>query len=66
MGKVGRRAVADLWHADPSLKVSTEARAKYAAESLGDFRFIYKEPDAFVSAKTVLSLKFLICRFIKM
>jgi hypothetical protein len=55
IGKAGHHAVADLWHLDPSLKISTEAHANYATESLGEFCFVYKEPDAYVSAKTVPS-----------
>jgi hypothetical protein len=53
MGKVGRRALADFWCTDPSMMMSAEARAWYVAKSLEGFQFVYKDPDACVSANTV-------------
>jgi hypothetical protein len=50
MGKVGRRVLGEFWKANPNMIMSVEARAQYVAETLEDFRFVYKEPDACVSA----------------
>ena len=38
-----------MWDADPSIFSSAEHRAEYVAESLSDFRFLYKFPNATVS-----------------
>ena len=49
IGKAGYRAVVDLWNSNPSSFSSSEDRAKYVAENLKNFRFLYKFPEATVS-----------------
>ena len=53
MGKAGHRALIDFWETDPRMCNSAEARAEFVAESLNGLRFVYKEPNAYVSAKTL-------------
>jgi len=49
IGKAGYQAVVDLWNSNPSSFSSSEDQAKYIAENLKNFCFLYKFPKAMVS-----------------
>lgn len=52
IGKVGYRAVVDLFESDPKRFGSLESRKEYTTDALHKARFVYRYPDA-VSAMTI-------------